>query len=253
MNGEFHPLSLHTDKRKDAKEIFNQVAMHACTKLAETDLDLPKVKIIRFNKDDDEDDDEDDVDGLSKQLRTVAHLEVDLEEVADMQMHSGGRYSITVDEETRDDCLLAEIDCGQPLCGQRTRTKGMQKAVEEAKRMKKKRKRVQNRIVGGDETYNWPSIVAIYRDGELSCGGTIVGPTWVVTAAHCVAGFKKMEHYYDVVAGMLRRHSQSPVTHSRHAVEIYAHKEFEPRYMMNDIALIKVRRNKALNCKLVGC
>jgi hypothetical protein len=48
------------------------------------------------------------------------------------------------------------------------------------------------------------------------------------------------EYYYDVVAGLLRRSADSPVTHSRHIVEAYIHPEFEGETFSNDIALAKV-------------
>ena len=51
------------------------------------------------------------------------------------------------------------------------------------------RKNVQSRIVGGNEaTINsWPW-QAMLRDfnGPQFCGGTLIDPWWVLTAAHCL-------------------------------------------------------------------
>ncbi|XP_057295637.1 transmembrane protease serine 6-like [Hydractinia symbiolongicarpus] len=43
------------------------------------------------------------------------------------------------------------------------------------------------RIVGGKESVKgaWPWHVGLYYNGELHCGGAIISPDWVVTAAHC--------------------------------------------------------------------
>jgi secreted trypsin-like serine protease len=35
----------------------------------------------------------------------------------------------------------------------------------------------------------WPYAVAIFRKGHMHCSGSVIGPTKVLTAGHCVAGF----------------------------------------------------------------
>ena len=44
-------------------------------------------------------------------------------------------------------------------------------------------------IVGGGPANpaQWPYAVAIFRKGHMHCSGSVIGPTQVLTAGHCVA------------------------------------------------------------------
>lgn len=60
-----------------------------------------------------------------------------------------------------------------------------------------------NRIIGGTdaEIEDWPWQVSLLQGGQHVCGGALVTPRWVVTAAHCFSGSKKELSRWKVVTG----------------------------------------------------
>ena len=52
-------------------------------------------------------------------------------------------------------------------------------------------RRAHESVVGGGraDPAQWPFAVAIFRKGRMHCTGSVITPTRVLTAGHCVAGF----------------------------------------------------------------
>ncbi|KAM9733549.1 transmembrane protease serine 4a isoform 1-T1 [Menidia menidia] len=61
----------------------------------------------------------------------------------------------------------------------------------------------QDRVVGGTDASieDWPWQVSLQRDGQHKCGGSLVSPSWVVTAAHCFTGSNRALTRWRVVSG----------------------------------------------------
>ncbi|CAF1541502.1 unnamed protein product, partial [Adineta steineri] len=94
------------------------------------------------------------------------------------------------------------------------------------------------RIVGGEEAYvdTWDWTVFLHV-GNQSCGGSIISASWILTAAHCVAGLNANQ--ITVYAGSNKKWAASQ---NKSVSTIVAHPGYvrKPTYIVNDIALIRL-------------
>ena len=58
------------------------------------------------------------------------------------------------------------------------------------------------RVVNGKDAtpHSWPWMVSLRRNGRHICGGSLIKPNWVITAAHCVA-YDITVRAYTIVVG----------------------------------------------------
>ncbi|XP_049633646.1 serine protease 44-like [Suncus etruscus] len=92
------------------------------------------------------------------------------------------------------------------------------------------------RIIGGRpaEEKMWPWQVSLSVDGKHICGGSIIGPQWVLTAAHCIFGHKD----YVVKMGDTLVFNDTKDTTLATVRDIVVHNSFELTHLRFDIALI---------------
>nr|NP_001299069.1 uncharacterized protein LOC106122582 precursor [Papilio xuthus]BAM17909.1 oviductin [Papilio xuthus] len=101
--------------------------------------------------------------------------------------------------------------------------------------------RTHRRIVGGTETKEkeYPWICVLLYGGRFYCGCSLIADLYVMTAAHCTAGFRKeritvrfLEHDRNV--------ANETTTIDRKVAAIIRHPRYNPGTYDNDIAMLKV-------------
>ncbi|XP_066920245.1 transmembrane protease serine 2-like [Clytia hemisphaerica] len=113
----------------------------------------------------------------------------------------------------------------------------------------------QPRVVNGVEAQPgaWPWIISLQTvRGSHFCGGSILTPTWILTASHCVKKYKDIPGFFMIVAGA---HDKELSEHSQQRIEakrIIVHPEYG-RYdeFSADIALIQLETPLRLNDRVV--
>jgi Trypsin len=90
-----------------------------------------------------------------------------------------------------------------------------------------------------------PWHVALYRNGEFVCSGSLISENWIITAAHCLEG--TYQYYWTARLGTWRLNSQSPYEQMRRVKIILKQPQrgfltSDGKIMgyKNDIALLKV-------------
>ncbi|XP_068958938.1 acrosin-like [Petaurus breviceps papuanus] len=114
-----------------------------------------------------------------------------------------------------------------------------------------------SRILGGKDTRPgaWPWMVSmqlITNSGQRShvCGGSLLAPTWVLTAAHCFKNTRDLTQWRLVVGAWEVQWAAAatlgPLEQERKAVHILLHEQYNSWTENNDIALVEM--NEPVHC-----
>lgn len=103
-------------------------------------------------------------------------------------------------------------------------------------------KRIHGRIVGGEDSSQgqWPWMVALLRPGFGSpsnrqfCGGSLIAPQWVLTAAHCTIGASPA----DIVVGLNLHNLKEDTGDELIVSDILIHPDFSSSTLDFDVSLL---------------
>ncbi|XP_038225529.1 ovochymase-1 isoform X1 [Dermochelys coriacea] len=97
------------------------------------------------------------------------------------------------------------------------------------------------RVVGGEEAcpHCWPWQAGLQFLGDHQCGGVVISPTWVLTAAHCIQSTNRPLHW-TVIVGDHDRTLKESTEQVKRVKTIVVHPDFDTVSYDSDIALIQL-------------
>lgn len=94
------------------------------------------------------------------------------------------------------------------------------------------------KIIGGetarDDTWGWA--VSIRANNIHSCGGSLIAPNLVLTAAHCFASVKDLSKYS--ITGASSRLSN--IRQQRSIAQVFVHRQYHANTFENDLAAVRL-------------
>uniref|UniRef100_A0A8C0JEM8 Peptidase S1 domain-containing protein n=1 Tax=Chelonoidis abingdonii TaxID=106734 RepID=A0A8C0JEM8_CHEAB len=102
-----------------------------------------------------------------------------------------------------------------------------------------------NRIIGGRQCRigSRPYQVALLRNGHIYCGGSLIDPKWVLTAAHCSRNIRSVQ----VHLGDYNLRAKEPTEQIRRVRNFFVHPEYNLRRYDNDFMLLELDAPAQLN------
>ncbi|KAM4820101.1 serine protease 27 [Thomomys bottae] len=99
-----------------------------------------------------------------------------------------------------------------------------------------------SRMVGGEDALEreWPWQVSIQRNGSHLCGGSLLTPRWVLTAAHCFSNTSETSPY-SVLLGARQLLQPGPQAVRARVRRVESHPRYQGMASSADVALVELQ------------
>ncbi|CAF0971553.1 unnamed protein product [Rotaria sordida] len=98
------------------------------------------------------------------------------------------------------------------------------------------------RIVGGETAVqqSWSWIVSVRSHGEHICGGSVLSPSYIITAAHCIKDTHNFKSITILAGSLTLKPSSNDLSQIRSITKVYKHPDYNSHSLINDLVLLRL-------------
>ncbi|CAF3825849.1 unnamed protein product [Rotaria sp. Silwood1] len=98
------------------------------------------------------------------------------------------------------------------------------------------------RIIGGESAshHAWSWAVSLRSSGDHFCGGTVLSPSFIITAAHCFEMNTDVTNITIVAGSSTLNTSSNDTSQTRSIAKLYIHPDYDSSISTNDVAILRL-------------